>query len=376
LPARKSKRKKIKARTPSHKQLGLRAYRKRNYVEAVSHLEKALTRSKHDVAVYVYLGSASLMTGDMEGARRYFRGGLLVDEGNPDLLKGMAYVYLQDDRIEDAVSMWGEALDRRPGDRTVREALEKLRAADRVSDVAKSIDLRSYLAGGIPLTLRLKPYLLGLGITAGIILLFALFYLTPLYRMTLQKFYPEIAELNSLVLPEDVDVTVDNAEEARYSFTDEEIRASFLRIKKYIYREKTNTAIIALNRIMLSNASPIVKERFDILYTFIDPPDPLSVDFVPRLYEIMKEPAAYRGVYVVWRGKIANLEKEGNTFSFDLLVNYENEDTIEGIAHVSLTGTYYIENRQNVEVFGVLEGVDRELGAPRIRGILLKDLHN
>jgi hypothetical protein len=125
---------------------------------------------------------------------------------------------------------------------------------------------------------------------------------------------------------------------------------------------------------MLSNATPMTKERFEILYTFIDPPDPLSVDYVPRLYEIMKEPAAYQGVYVLWKGKIANLSREGSDYSFDLLVNYEGEDTIEGIAHISISGTYYLENRQNVEVFGALESVDRERGAPHIRGILLKDL--
>jgi hypothetical protein len=117
-----------------------------------------------------------------------------------------------------------------------------------------------------------------------------------------------------------------------------------------------------------------VKERFRILYTFIDPPDPLSIDHNPHFYEIMKEPAAFENVYVLWTGKIAGLEKEDEDIQFDLLVNYENEETIEGIAHVSINGVYYLTNRQNVEVFGTVNGYERETGKLIVSGILIRDL--
>ncbi len=162
--------------------------------------------------------------------------------------------------------------------------------------------------------------------------------------------------------------------EAMYSFSEEDIKTGFVRIKKYIYRDKINAATISLNRIMLSNASPPVKERFRILYNFLDPPDPLSIDYNPHLYEIMKEPAAFKGVYVLWTGRIANLDKKGEDITLDLLVNYENEDTIEGIAHVTLRGTYYLENRQNIEVFGSIDSYDRETGKLNVNGILIRDL--
>lgn len=361
-------------RKSGYKKTGLNAYRKRRYREAVSYLEKALKRRKNDPEIYLYLGYASLFTGDIDGARSYFKGGLTVDESNPDLMKGLAYVYLTDERVEDAISLWGEVLQQRPGEKSVRRALERLRSAEDVGEFARSLDPRSHLSVRAPLMIRFKPYLLGISITAGILLLFVVFYITPLYQKTLEKFYPELVELNQLVLPQEPGLVQEEGSEALYSYTEQEIRDSFSRIKKYIYRDKINTAIIALNRIMLSNATPLAKERFDILYTFINPPDPLNVDYVPRLYEIMREPAAFRGVYVVWKGKIANLEKNENSHSFDLLVNYENEETIEGIAHVTLHGTYYLETRRNVEVFGTFTGVDRQRGTPQIRGILLKDL--
>ncbi len=355
------------------KKLGLKCYRKKQYVQAVSHLEKALTEYKNDPEIYLFLGYASIFTDDFEGARRYFRAGLLVREDHIELLKGLAYIYVKDERIEDAVSLWGEVLEKNPRERSVKSAIAKLRMAEDTTSFIQSFDLKTYRSAMLPFFIKLKPYLLGLSITAGIIIILTIFYATPLYDRALARFYPEIVALREVTLPEDTPVT-DTKEKALYSFTDKEIEDSFVRIKKYIYRGKTNTAIVALNRIMLSNASPPVKEKFDILYTFINPPDPLSIDFSPRFFEIMKEPAAYRGVYVVWTGKIANLEKKKDIFEFDLLVRYEDEDTIEGIAHVTLTGTYYLENRRDVEVFGTCAGVDGTSGKVLIKGILLKNV--
>jgi len=355
------------------KKLGLKFYRKKQYVQAVSHLEKALTEDKNDPDIYLFLGYASLFTDDFEGARSYFRAGLLIRENHIELLKGLAYIYLKDERIEDAVSLWGEVLEINPRERTVKNAIARLRSAEDTSSFVQSFDLKAYRSATLPFFIKLKPYLLGLSITAGIIIILTIFYVTPLYDRALERFYPEIVALRAVKLPEGQPVTAVK-EEALYSFTAKEIEDSFVRIKKYIYRGRTNTAIVTLNRIMLSNASPPVKEKFDILYTFINPPDPLSIDFSPRFFEIMKERAAYRGVYILWTGKIANLEKKNDVFEFDLLVRYEDEDTIEGIAHVSLKGTYYLENRKDVEVFGTCAGVDSTSGKVLVNGILLKNV--
>lgn len=363
-----------KKKRDEHKKLGLKAYRRRQYVEAVSHLEKALKRRKNDPEIYLFLGYASLFTGDQDGARAYFKGGLTVDDTNAHLLKGLAYVYLQDERVEDAISLWGEVLEYHPGDKSVSRALQKLRGSENINEYIGSLDVRSHLSARVPVMLRMKPYFLGISITAGALIVFSVFYFTPLYEKTLQAFYPELVELNQLDLPRNHELLQEESESARYSYSGEEIRNRFEMVKKLIYRDQINAATIALNRVMLSNAAPLVKERFEILYTFIDPPDPLNIDYVPRLYEILREPAAYSGVYVLWKGKIANLQKDEKLYTFDLLVNYENQDTIEGIAHVTLNGTYHVENRQNVEVFGAIAGVDQELGAPIVDGILLRDL--
>jgi tetratricopeptide (TPR) repeat protein len=364
----------LKKKKGFNKKQGLKYYRKKQFVQAVSCLEKALRETKDDYEVYLFLGFASLFTGDIDGARRYFKGGLLINENETELLKGLAYIYLKDERIEDAISLWGEVLEKTPRDKMIKRALQELRESKNISQFSEDARPKDFLSAKPPLYIKMRPYLLGISISIGIILIGIIFYTTPLYRKALEKFYPEISKLNQITFPEDVQIVQEAADDALYSFSEKDIETNFTRIKKYIYKNKVNMAIVALNRVGLSNASPAVKERFEILYSFINPPDPLSIDYNPRLYEILKEPAAFRGVYVSWTGRISGLQKEKKFAEFDLLVHYENEDTIEGIAHIVIHGTFYIENKQMVEVFGSYEGYDRETGKLLINGILLRDL--
>lgn len=356
-----------------NKKQGLKYYRKKQYTKAISFLEKALRERKGDPEVHLFLGYSSLFTGDVEGARRYFRSGLLANENNVELMKGLAFVYLKDERIEDAISLWGEVLEQRPRDRKIKRAIRQLREAEGIERFAESAKLKDFLSIGPPVYVKLQPYLIALSVFCGLLIVGTVFYTTPLYKKTLERFYPEIVRLNEIQFPSGEPISTEDGE-ALYSFSEKEIATSFSRIKRYIYKNRVNTALIELNRMMLSNASPVVKEKLEILYTFIQPPDPLSIDYNPRYYEIIKEPGVFRGVYVLWTGKIANLQKDKNGAEFDLLVSYEDQDTIEGIAHVVISGTFYIENRQNVELFGTYMGYDKETGKVDIQGILLRDL--
>ncbi len=354
-----------------NKRQGLKAFRKRQWVRSISYLEKALTE-KSDSQVLLFLGYASLFGDDLDGARRYFRGGLEVSENDIDLLKGLAYVYLKDERVEDAINLWGEVLEKRRADRQAQRALQRLRDAESFKKFAENARARDFFSPKLPLFVKLRPYLLGLCITAAIAVIVVVFYTTPLSKKVLSRFYPRIVELEEVGFPEG---PVTEAEEgALYSFTEEEISRAFVQVKKHIYKGRPNSAIVLLNRIMNSNASPLVKERFEILYEFIDPPDPLAIDYNPHFHEIIKEPEVFTGVWVSWKGRIANLKKSGDSAHFDLLVNYEGQDTIEGIAHIDIDGIYHIENRQSVEVFGYYTGYDADTGKLLINGMLLRDL--
>ena len=358
----------------NNRKQGLKWYRKRNYLKAVSYLENAVRERKDDHQAFLYLGYASLFTGDLEGALKYFRGGLIVREGDIGLMKGLAYVYLKNERLEDAISLWGEVLAKRPSEKNVKKLLERLRHTEDFEGFVENADMKQFLSLKAPFFTRLKPYLIGLGVTAGVIIIGTVFYATPLYRKALERFYPEIAHLREVTLPKGSPVVEQGEQNTLYSYTDKEIADSFLRIKKYIYKGKVNAAIVTLNKIILSNASLPAKERFKVLYTFINPPDSLAIDYVPRYFEILREPTAFEGVYVLWNGRVSGLQKGKDAANFDLLVSYKGDDTVEGIARVSIQGTYFIENKQMVEVFGVYKGYDKNTGRLILQGLILRSL--
>ncbi len=361
-------------RAKSQKKRGLKYYRKKKYKKAVYFLEEALRSKKDDPQIYLYLGYSSLRLGDNDGARHYFKSGLITNEGDVDLMKGLAYVYLKDDRIEDAIGLWGEILDKKPGDRKVKQALKRLRLSDDVEKFVEDSNPEDFLSMKPPFWVKLKPYITGISIVVAVIIFAAAFYVSPLYDRALKKFFPKVVELRSVKLPQQKEFVTQNGEKALYYFKNEELKHYFVKIKKYIYKNKVNRAIILLNKIMNSNALPQVKEKFKVLYNFIEPPNPLSIDYNPQYYEIIKDPVAFRGVYILWSGRVANLIKGRDFIEFDLLVNYIDEDTIAGIAHVKIPGKFFINNRMKVQIFGRYTGYDKKTGKLFIEGILLKRL--
>ena len=369
------KKKRLGRKKNTDKKKGLRYYRKKKYVRAISHLEQALKESKSDPKIYQYLGYSSLKTDDVDGARSYFKGGLIHNEGNVDLLKGLSYIYLKDERVEDAINLWGEILEKRPMERKIKQALQKLRLSENLTDFIEKSKPEDFFSMRSPFYYRIKPYMVGTSVLIFVVILGLIFYISPLYERALNKTFPQAAQLKQIKLPSEQNLVGHNATKAIYYFTDKELKSNFNKIKRLIYRNKTNEAIILLNKIINSNALPLVKEKFKILYKFIEPLDPLSMDYNPEFYEITKNPIAYTGVYVLWHGRIANLIKVKNGVEFDFLVNYINEDTIAGIAHVKVPGKFYIENKQKVEVFGVYRGYDKQNGKLFIDGLLIKAIN-
>ena len=356
------------------KKLGLKYYRKKDYKKALSYFEQALRKDKEDPQIYRFLGYCSLFIGDFDGARRYFKGGLLVDEDNIELMKGLAFVYLKDERIEDAIGLWGEVLQKNKRDRMVKNALKGLRESEEPLIFIENVKPQELMNMRPPLSTKIKPFITAGIITLAVFIIGVLIYFTPVYNKILRTFYPDYFELKSITLPREEAMTSPGLGDALFTFSDQEIEKYFVRIKKDIYRGRYNSAIILMNKVMQSNAHPLVKERFGILYDFLEPPDPLSLDINPGLSEVLKQPVVYKGIYVLWKGRIANLKKSKEGASFDLLVNYINEDTVEGIAHVDAVGTYYLQSKQMVEVYANFTGRVEPGGRVILKALLIRDL--
>ena len=71
--------------------------------------------------------------------------------------------------------------------------------------------------------------------------------------------------------------------------------------------------------------------------------------------KVIKEPYLYRGVFMQWKGKIANLKRKDNKLIFNFLVDYKNVDTFAGIIDVFSEKNFKeIQNGDIVMLRGVL----------------------
>jgi hypothetical protein len=150
-----------------------------------------------------------------------------------------------------------------------------------------------------------------------------------------------------------------------------EVRQVFQKAKNELLTYKDNLAVVDINRILLSNAAPAVKERARMLKGFVTP---ATFDTVKDAYAyaaVTKQPALYDGASVVWKGKVANLKVAKDSIGFDLLVGYDQEKQLEGIVPVTVPFAADLANGSAVEVLGqvVMQGT-----APTLLGISLHRL--
>ncbi len=157
----------------------------------------------------------------------------------------------------------------------------------------------------------------------------------------------------------------------RINLSESEIESGFDQIKKYLLQYQDNLALREINRIMLSNASAAVKEKANLMKTFSVEPD-FSTFRDPFSYEeVIDFPELYLGCYVIWAGKVANVNYSPENIRFDLLVGYHHEKELLGIAPTSFDFGVRIEDGIAVEVLAQIKVIEN---AVALRGVAVHRL--
>jgi len=121
------------------------------------------------------------------------------------------------------------------------------------------------------------------------------------------------------------------------------------------YRDEA--AKIYINRILESNASAEIKYKAGMLTSYMEVPgfDNFKKADNPSYSGVIKEPALYRDVYVIWKGMATNHEIIENTVRFDLLVGYDTRKTLEGIVPVVFNTPVLVNTERPLEVLGKIK---------------------
>ena len=330
-------------------------YKQGRFAAALENLEPQIFRHRENPDFFRILGLCCLRQGDWKGGETYLeRSRQLDDPAHRDVLLGVMAVSARKKEFGEAVKTALELLDRNPRDVTAKKALSRLRAA--VADVEeRGIDretlgrwLPSYSGSSAVIRRWLIRVTAGAviaaGVAAGIWWGLSLVHGPPpaAARQGGDSFLQPLAGGDEVLVGSGFAVTM----------TPDEVKQTWQRVQKAFQDYQDSKARYEINRLLLSNATPLVKERARALIPYLHDPDFARAEDSSSYMEVRIAPALYEGCTVRWQGVIANLNLGEKKITFDLLLGYQEGQVVEGIVPVELGFAALLKNSQVVEVLG------------------------
>jgi len=270
----------------------------------------------------------------------------------PTLL-ALAAINLKRSETDQALELWLSVTEFEPGNRMAARGLELLRRAAAREDPQLLRDARRIegLIPGVPLNPRVLT--VPLAVLAGVALLLGASFL--LLRYVPRRGPSSRPEVREVVLSAGQPALDSRPEAARYPLSEKQIQESFEKTKRLLLQFRDNLATREVNRLLLSNASAYVKEKARLLATFTRVPDFTTIKDPFSFREVAADPPLHAGCYVVWRGKVANLQIDRDAVSFDLLVGYENQQQLQGVVPIAAAFAAELADGDAVEVLGKVD---------------------
>lgn len=302
----------------------------------------------------------------------------ILEDYNDDTeaMNAMAYLYIKDGLLDEAIKFLLDALYIDKENEIIKNNLEKLRNAKDYKvlfSMTKPKDFLYLNLPPLPFTRNIKILVKDLlssvygRVVIGVIIL----SLVGIFIYLVYPYYINWAEdyrfkkglgkgrVTHLEI-KDIEKLVEERKKYNMKLSEEEIKKKFSMIQVYLEEKKVNKAIITINELLNSNASDMVKERVLIWKDFVYKiENPNQIDYMPTVQEVLRAPFLYENVYISWGGTVVNLEhKERKETVFDLLINFVDNGTVEGIAEIHMEGFQKLSSNDKVYVFGQIYGIN------------------
>ncbi|MDR0290078.1 MAG: tetratricopeptide repeat protein [Treponema sp.] len=312
------------------------------YEAAMRTLEPEVNRYHGSFNYYYILGSSCLHTGDFGGALTYFRLAHEAKMREPLAILGLAVLYLRRGETQRAVDFYLDVLEIDEKNRTAKKALKVIRSragGDSFSNWLETGKLPS-LYPPIPfagfsakaVALSVSVLLAVCLIASGGLIRFKLVSNPFLSRSSRQGITAFSLTRDERMAP------VQTGGTYRYTLTRVQALDIFEKSISLFTAHRDEAARINLNRILESNAPEGLKNRAQIIISYMEVPgfDTFRRGDNAEFQEVTKDPLLYNGVHVIWRGRAANVSTGDSGTSFDFLVGYDTRATVvEGIVRVT-----------------------------------------
>ncbi|MCF0261055.1 MAG: hypothetical protein HUJ54_14440 [Erysipelotrichaceae bacterium] len=306
--------------------------RRRHFGTAIKMLEGRAEIYEDNAEYYIMLGTACLYVGDIGSASSCYQHARHINLTNTNLLLGQAAIYLRHGNTEKALHYYLEILENDPNNKTAKDAMEFIRLHGDYETICRWTDTGKIQQFFPPLGPNPDKIFYGSLLTAACLAgcIVSLFFLSGK-----KKIYDgPRRDLNAIVLTQD---EKSNAQEAdlssqsyRYILSPKEITKSYEKALMYFQTNDDNRAQIEINRILNSNASLSIKQKANVVMTYLSIPSFDSLEFSPEYKDVKEDPYLYMDCYVIWSGVLTNVIISETALSANFLVGYNTGDDFQG----------------------------------------------
>lgn len=364
---------------------GLKSFKKGDFLTAILNFEECLNYDPNDFLVHYYLGLVHIYRKNYDTAFKFIKTAYQLNNEDVNVINALAFLSLKNGNTQEAINFWVEALEIEPKNIIIKKNLEHLKKSKDIKKLIESASpeefirfkIRHELKININKLLPTKKF-----VYIGSISLVSLALITIFVNIFKQK-KPEKQNseifitqkenipysIEEIFLPDnEEDYIQRDIEKALFKYTKSDVKYLFSQCKKYLKEKRYNSAIIIINKVMHSNLSYIVKQKFALLKFFITPPSKFEIKDNILYSDIINFPSIYEGTYILWTGIVNDIKIDETKTQFRFIVK-EDEGSI------GITEVYFekilpsLQNNDRIKLLGVFEKIKQGSRLPLIKGI-------
>lgn len=322
----------------------------RRFSDVISLLEPLVIDYKDFFQFHYLLGTACLYVGDIGGAELYYKRARNLKMTNVDLINAQAVLYLRRGEVNRAVEYYLEVQEYDSNNKLAKKALDFIKRHSNPGIIMHLVQSgkvkRFYPVLGIHPKVVWAISFLSICIVCGMTAFFVL-------ESTVSS-NGNRANLSSFVLTDDERADALEQDTAssvfRYILTQKELENAYADAQIYFQQYRDNAAQVEINRILNSNASTAVRQKARLLLEYLTEPG-FDTDIEKYTYEqIQSDLQLYLGCWVIWSGRVTNVEITPTEYRCDFLVGYDTLEKVEGFVPLVLQQPVVLDTALPIQI--------------------------
>ena len=325
-------------------------FRKKQFQNLIKELEPYVMEYRQSADFFYMLGVSNLYLGILGAAEDYLTTASRIDSDSPKSLIALGALFLRKGSTTEAISCYLEAQEIDPQNALVKKSLNFIRKSD-MATISQAVD-NGKITEFYPSTGVYIPVQQIVAVAAAVVVI----TVTTVVAINIHKKAPKRADLSNytLTVNEKNNPVESDGGTYRYIMTTSEINDSYNKALKYFQDFKDNQAQVEINRILNSNASLSIKQKARDIMNYITEPGFENIKDVYSYKKVEQDPYLYMDCWVVWSGRVSNVEITETTYNCEFLVGYDDMKNVDGIVPCSIPLPISIDVENPVQILGKL----------------------